>query len=208
MKKLILLLTLCYSVLGQGEIVRLAHTNYTSYFDKSRHYPYLVECTLTKAMVSCENRLVRKNNFRPDPTLPNETDLESSYLSSGYDRGHVMPAIQNQCQSQRIQDECFYFSNMMPQTHALNAGDWKSLEEYTNELAIKYGQVKIWAGGIGEKGKIGIVSIPERCYKVIYIEQTNKWLYYLFNNDKSIQDGFENNQVEKTLIDSLVKINY
>jgi endonuclease G len=116
----------------QDQVV-LKHTNYTSLFSKSKKYPVMVEWWVTKSMVSCPTPLKRKDNFKPDPLLPEHTNIAKDYVGSGYDRGHMMPAADNLCQTQLIQDESFYFSNMSAQTHRLNAGDWKSLETFTRE---------------------------------------------------------------------------
>ena len=77
----------------------------------------MVQWETTHAMVGCPTPLKRKDNFKPDPQLVDETNIAYYYLKSGYDRGHVMPAADNLCQTPQIQDECFYFSNMIPQTH-------------------------------------------------------------------------------------------
>ncbi len=184
------------------DVVVLKHSNYTSHFSKSKRYPVLVEWTTTKAMVGCPTPLKRKDNFKPDPLLPVETNIGSDYVKSGYDRGHVMPAADNLCQTPQIQDECFYFSNMVAQTHRLNAGDWKSLETATRDWAL-LGDVKVWSGSIGETKKIGSVSVPEKCWKVVLIKGSNKMMAFLFNNDLSNPDGFQNNEVPVKQIESL-----
>jgi len=155
----------------------------------------MVEWWVTKAMVSCSTPLKRKDNFKPDPLLPQHTNLAADYVGSGYDRGHMMPAADNLCQTQLIQDESFYFSNMAAQTHRLNAGDWKSLETFTREESKLKDSIHVWAGNVGEIKKIGSVSVPKYCWKVIYIKKEDKWLAYLFENNTSNPDGFQNNQV-------------
>jgi len=203
MKKILLftiLLVIGITVKAQ-DIVVIKHTNYTTHFSKSKRYPVLVQWETTKAMVGCPTPLKRKDNFKPDPQLVDETNIAFYYLKSGYDRGHVMPAADNLCQTQAIQDECFYFSNMIPQTHRLNAGDWKSLETATRNWALITAKVRIWSGAIGEQKKIGLVSIPTQCWKVVNI--ANKWTAYLFNNDLSPADGFQNNEVPLSQIEKL-----
>ena len=114
MKKLFILASIILSSItakAQDEI-RLTHTNYVSVYSKSKHYPVMVEWWATKAKVSCDRPLARKDNFKPDPLLPNETDLADDYKGSGFDRGHMMPAADNLCQTPEVQNECFYFSNM------------------------------------------------------------------------------------------------
>jgi endonuclease G len=200
----IVLLSLLFvsSAQNKNEVV-LKHTNYTSTFSISKKYPVVVEWWITKAMVSCPTPLKRKDNFKPDPSLPQHTDIAKDYVGSGYDRGHMMPAADNLCQTQQIQDESFYFSNMAAQTHRLNAGDWKSLETFTREESKIKDSIHVWAGNVGEIKKIGGVSVPKYCWKVIHIKKENKWIAYLFENNTSNPDGFKNNEVALKDITSL-----
>ena len=197
---IVVLLVITVTLKAQ-DIVVIKHTNYTTHFSKSKRYPVLVEWETTKAMVGCPTPLKRKDNFKPDPQLVDETNIAFYYLKSGYDRGHVMPAADNLCQTQAIQDESFYFSNMIPQTHRLNAGDWKSLETATRNWALISAKVRVWSGAIGEEKKIGLVSVPTQCWKVVQV--AGKWHAYLFNNDLSPADGFQNNEVPLAQIEKL-----
>lgn len=205
MKRILLLTTLLFAfvVTYAQDVVQLKHTNYVSHFSKSKKYPVMVEWWETKESVGCANPLPRKDNFKPDPLLPNETNIGQDYVNSGYDRGHLMPAKSNQCQTQSVQDECFYYSNMAAQTHRLNAGDWKSLETLTREWAVAQDSVHIWAGNVGEIKKIGTTSVPKQCWKVIYVKKTNEWFFYLFENDLSNPDGLNNNKVLREDIEKL-----
>lgn len=198
MKKILSILFLSLLLISSTPIkdeVVLKHTNYTSTFSISKKYPVLVEWWVTKAMVSCPTPLKRKDNFKPDPLLPEHTNLSQDYVSSGYDRGHMMPAADNLCQTQLVQDESFYFSNMSAQTPQLNRGDWKSLETFTRDESKLKDSIHVWVGNVGEIKKIGRVSVPKYCWKVIYIKKENKWVAYLFENNTSAPDGFKNNEV-------------
>ncbi len=190
------------------DVVVLKHTNYTSHYSKSKKYPIMVEWWETKAKVACEKPLARVDKFRPDPLLVAETDLDQDYVKSGFDRGHLMPAKSNQCQTPEIQNECFYFSNMAAQYHRLNAGDWKSLETLTREWAASQDSVHVWAGNVGELKRIGKVAVPTQCWKVVYIKKSNEWFYYLFNNDLSNPDGINNNKVLKQDIEKLTGLKF
>lgn len=186
------------------DTIRLKHTNYTAVFSKSLKYPILVEWWTTKSMVTCTAPLKRKDAFKPDPLLPIETNIAADYVGSGTDRGHMMPAAENLCQTQSIQDECFYFSNMAAQYHSLNAGDWKSLETYTRQLATQKDSVKVWCGNIGIAKTIGKgTAVPTHCWKVIYIKSTNEWHAYLFANTTDKPDGMQNNEVPLTQIEKI-----
>jgi endonuclease G len=203
MKKLFTLnfLLFCALISFGQDVVILKHQNYTSHFSKSKKYPVMVQWETTSAMVGCPTPLKRKDNFKPDPQLPNETNIGADYVKSGYDRGHVMPAADNLCQTPIVQDECFYFSNMIPQTHRLNAGDWKSLETATRNWAMISAKVRVWSGAVGEQKKIGSISVPTQCWKVVEIG--GKKTAYLFNNDLSNPDGFANNEVPLAQIEKL-----
>ena len=198
----LLLLTITVFTFAQ-DVVVLKHTNYTSHYSKSKKYPVMVEWWITKAKIGCPTPLARKDNFKPDPKLPSETNLLEDYKGSGTDRGHMMPAAENLCQTPAIQDECFYFSNMAAQYHSLNAGDWKSVETMERELSKQQDSVKVWCGNIGVAKRIGRVAVPTKCWKVIYIVKTKEWMAFLFDNNTSKPDGIHNNQVDKIDIEKL-----
>jgi len=205
MKNVFLILVFSFSVICvySQDTVRLVHTNYTSVFSKSKKYPVLVEWWVTRAKVGCKTPLSRKDNFKPDPLLPKETDIAIHYKGSGLDRGHMMPAADNLCQTPQVQDECFYFSNMAAQYHSLNAGDWKSVEVFTRELALKHDSIYVWAGNIGEIKKIGNVSVPKECWKVIYIKQTKELFAFMFNNAPVKPTGMYSHTVDLNIVEKI-----
>jgi endonuclease G len=177
------------------DTVRIKHINYTTVYSKSLKYPVLVEWFVTKAKVGCPTPLARKDNFRPDPQLVAETSIAADYVGSGTDRGHNMPAAENLCQGAAVQDECFYYSNMTPQYHSLNAGDWKSLETLERQIAADKDSVHVWCGSIGVVKKVGTVSVPKQCWKVIYIVKAKEYQAYLFNNTTDKPSGLHSHQV-------------
>jgi endonuclease G len=92
---------------------------------------------------------------------------------------------------------------MIPQTPALNRGDWKALEEMTRNEALRDDSIHVWAGSIGEVKKIGTTSVPKHCWKVMHNKKTNKWSAFLFENNTTKADGFKNNEVEVKLIEQI-----
>jgi DNA/RNA endonuclease G (NUC1) len=62
-------------------------------------------------------------------------------------------------------------------------------------------KVRVWSGSVGEQKKIGLVSVPTQCWKVVEI--AGKKTAYLFNNDLSAADGFANNEVPVSQIEKL-----
>jgi endonuclease G len=212
MKKLLgfLIIMLAFFAIGgkSQDLVIIKHTNYTTTFSKSKKYPVEVEWWITKAKVGCPTPLARKDNFQPDPQLSSETNLGKDYVGSGTDRGHNMPAAENQCQTQDIQDECFYFSNMTAQYHSLNAGDWKSLEVLERQISMDKDSVHIWCGSIGVAKKIGTVSVPTICWKVIHIIKSKEWLAYEFNNTPDKPTGLESHKVTVSDITKLTHFKF
>lgn len=68
--------------------------------------------------------------------------------------------------------ESFFLTNICPQDHNLNCGDWNELEIACRNWANKYGDIYIVAGPILYKGKhetIGPnkVTVPEGFFKVV-----------------------------------------
>ena len=115
----------------------------------------------------------------------------------------MMPAAENLCQTPSIQDECFYFSNIAAQYASLNRGDWKSVESMEREYAKKEDSVHVWCGNIGVAKKIGRVSVPKQCWKVIYFTKSKEWMAFLFDNNTSKPDGIHNNLVDKSEIEKI-----
>ena len=205
MKKYLILLSIMLIAVAtySQDTVRIKHINYTTVYSKSLKYPVLVEWFVTKAKVGCPTPLARKDNFKPDPQLVAETNIAADYVGSGTDRGHNMPAAENLCQGAAVQDECFYYSNMTPQYHSLNAGDWKSLETLERQIAADKDSVHVWCGSLGVVKKVGTVSVPKQCWKVIYIVKAKEYQAYLFNNTTDKPSGLHSHQVEVKDIEKL-----
>lgn len=184
------------------DLATIEHKSYKTTYSKSKNYPVKVEWWLTRAMVSCSIKVKRTDNFNPDPKLPANTSLQQYYNASGYDRGHNFPAADGACDAVSM-IESFYFSNMTPQTPQLNRGDWKMVEELTRLEASQNDSVYVWTGSVGEVKKIGALSIPKQCWKVLYIKKTDEWFAFLFDNDRSKPNGINDNKVDVKVIEQL-----
>lgn len=189
------------------DTIRVKHINYSAVYSKSKHYPILVEWWLTKNKVNCNNKLKRVNEFKIDPLLPDYTDEAKDYINSGLDRGHNCPADDNLCQGEEVEKECFYYSNMTPQYHSLNAGDWKTLETLTRKLADTNDSVHVWCGSAGNSKIINNLIVPQKCWKIIYIKKTKEWFYYIFNNSPDKPVGLDKNKTTLNEIKKLTKLN-
>lgn len=193
MKKLLLLLLVAFPLQAQ-DTVRVRHGNYESVFSISARYPVFVEWWVTKAKLQCANPAKRQDRFLPDPTLRRYSNLDNDYRGSGYDRGHISPAADARCNVTHM-EESFYFTNMAPQTPALNRGQWKNLEEWTRYLANQHDSVYVRAGCVGESGRIQRVAIPTHCWKVIVVQKTNDTAAYVFPNAPDRSASFEMHMV-------------
>jgi endonuclease G len=206
MRKLLslLLISLTCSAFGQSpNIVTVFHKYYSTTFDKTKHIPIVVKYWLTRKMLECDTHIKRTNAFKPDPRIPDWTDLDKDYTKSGYDRGHNMPAEDNRCDPEGMK-ECFYYSNMFPQTHRLNAGAWKKLEEYERAEALQFDSVLVLCGSRAMLDtKIFRVTVPEYCWKVIIVKATMKVEAYSFKNDFTPSKPLESYKVS---IDSVHRL--
>ena len=207
MKKLLLGLLLITSITVNAQTVVLKHKIYTATYDTQKNYPILIEYWLTKAMLVCPTRIPRGTKFMPDPLLKKETDLQSSYDKSGYDRGHNMNAEDNRC-DQIGMNESFYFSNMTPQDPRLNRGVWKSLETRVRETAALDDSIKVWMGSVGEIKKIGKLSIPTHCWKVIYDNKTKQYQSWIFPNVSPKIMEVDNYKVTVEDVEKLSKLKF
>lgn len=187
---------------AQDNLFIIKHKYYTTHFDQGLGYPVKVEWWVTKAGLTCTDKTKRTDEFVPDPQIKKETDLAKYYTGSGYDRGHNYPAADGACDPVAMK-ESFYFSNMTPQTPQLNRGEWKDLEIWIRQQALEKDSIHVWCGSTGIQQTIGKINAPEYCWKVIYIKKDKKYKAYLWKNDKTKPDGFENNEVGLELVRKL-----
>ncbi len=171
------------------EIVQ--HESFTLSYNNKHLLPNWVAWVLTAERVKGTEK--RADNFQPDTAIrrgPIATTYD--YRASGYDRGHMCPAAD--CKhSRQAMNQCFLMSNMAPQTHALNAGDWADLEELCRRWATAYDSICIVCGPVLQKGaryeKIGEnrVSVPRQFFKAVLRrdgEDAAEAIAFIFNNDE------------------------
>ena len=115
----------------------------------------------------------RNSKFVPNPKLPEDMALTTKeYTGSGWDRGHMCPAGDNKYHW-RAMDESFYMTNICPQNHNLNRGDWKELEEACRRWAevepvyIVCGPINYRTPKYGYIGKTFKIRIPDAFFKVV-----------------------------------------
>ena len=155
----------------------LRRSAYTTSYNRTLKVPNWVAWELTtEKLVERESR---SDKFRPDPDLPaSEAVTTDDYKRSGYDRGHMCPAGDNRYHWRAMQ-ESFYMTNICPQDHNLNRGDWKELEEDCRRWVERDKRLYIVCGPIYYKGKpytIGRehkIAVPDAFFKVILCTESN-----------------------------------
>jgi endonuclease G len=172
---------------------KIQHKWYFSYFSDSLHIPIYVSYTLRKNMI-CEGTQ-RNDQFAKDPKSPIHSNVKQDYLNSGYDKGHLMPFLDNSCDQIAI-TECFYMTNMFPQSKNLNEHVWEALEEQERVIAKSEDSIFVVIGWyqIGGESKIkgkfvtstkigkDSVAVPKFCWKGIYSYKTKTWTFYQMPN--------------------------
>lgn len=115
----------------------------------------------------------RNSKFVPNPKLPEDKAVTTQeYTGSGWDRGHMCPAGDNKYHW-RAMNESFYMTNICPQNHNLNRGDWKELEEECRRWAevepvyIVCGPINYRTPKYGYIGKTFKIRIPDAFFKVV-----------------------------------------
>jgi endonuclease G len=165
-----------------GKGVVLTKQFYVILFDTTTLVPEWVTYHLTKEEL--QGTANRKNDFRPDPDLPEGRRSElQDYKNSGYDRGHMAPAADFK-RSEEAMSETFFLSNMAPQRPNLNRITWSHLEDEVRSLVDKHGSIWIFTGplyldSVDQKTQpvehIGPdnVAVPTHFFKVILCEHSD-----------------------------------
>ena len=148
----------------------LKRVGYTVSYNSVLKLPNWVAWHLTMAHTSgfCKRDGIK---FHEDEEVPQPRATDADYRRSGYDRGHMCPSGDNKW-SCLAQEQSFLLTNVCPQDHQLNAGDWNEMESQCRRWAKRYGDIYIVAGPILFKGghkTIGRnkVTVPEAFFKVV-----------------------------------------
>lgn len=165
--------------------VLLQREAYTVCYDARKKIPRWVAWHLTTNKVSGEQP--RMNNFSEDTEVPEPRATLADYKGSKYDRGHMCPAGDNKW-SYKAMRESFLLTNICPQHHSLNAGDWNELELTCRRWAKSLSDIYIVAGPVFTKKRfqtIGVnkVAVPDAFFKVVLcLNDTPKAIGFLCQN--------------------------
>lgn len=134
--------------------------------------------------------------YMEDTEVPAPRATTYDYQQSGYDRGHMCPSADNRWSS-KAQQDCFLLTNMCPQNHSLNGGDWNDLEMACRRWAQAYGDLYIVCGPVpcSQKRKtIGRnkITVPEAFFKVVLrLRGEPEALGFVYQNTGRRQDAYD-----------------
>lgn len=172
-------------VTAPGSRTPLCRDAYAVLHDNDRREPLWVSYVLTGPhSLGCARR---KDKFRPDPDLPARVRAElSDYRSSGYDRGHLAPNG-DFAWDENAAEQSFYLSNMVPQLHTVNAGNWEDLEKVVRAWSVSRGDMLVMAGPIFDQRLSGTIGpnrlpIPAAFWKVIVDQRADAALAFIMPN--------------------------
>lgn len=172
-----------YTIKRKGQ--EIEHTGFTVDYNPEWRIPNWVAYEITKE--ESLGTLPRADHFYPDPQVRGICPETYDYSNSGYDRGHMAPAGDMKW-SQDAMEECFYTSNICPQNHNLNSGDWNTLEEKIRYWARRYNSVFVVCGPVVSDNpkRIGRnnVAVPDGFFKVVLCKVGKNWqaLGFYFDN--------------------------
>ncbi len=143
----------------------------------------------TTASLGAARRTPREGQFHPDDRLPSADQAQlDDYRRSGYDRGHMTPS--GDMPDEAAQEQTFSLANMVPQTAALNRGEWEGIESAVRDLAVRQGELYVITGPVfaGQELKsIGPdgVLVPSSTWKAVYDPQAGEAGAYVCTNTAS-----------------------
>jgi DNA/RNA non-specific endonuclease len=165
----------------------LKRVAYTASYNSDLRIPNWVAWQLTGGHTEGKNKRAGVK-FQEDTDVPLPRAVDFDYVRSGYDRGHLCPSADNRWDA-TAQEQSFLLTNVCPQDHNLNVGDWHELENLCRKWAKTYGSIYIVAGPVLLKGKhktIGKnkVTVPEAFFKVVLcMEGKPKAIGFIYRNE-------------------------
>lgn len=163
----------------------IRHAGYTASYNEQWLIPNWVAWELTKEEAT--GTVSRSQQFVPDPAIRGKQASTYDYSRSGYDRGHMAPAGDMKW-SQQAMDESFYLTNICPQHHDINAGQWEKLENRCRGWAKFHGKVWICCGPVMSRNPKTIgenkVAVPSGFFKVVCTERRGQYhaIGFIFPN--------------------------
>ena len=155
---------------------QIVHKAYTVDYNEEWRLANWVAYSLTSEQT--KGPVERYTKFDPDPQVKGATAQWWDYKNTRYDRGHLVPAGDMKWDETAMR-ECFYLSNICPQNHEFNEGDWNYLENRVRGWANFYGKVYVACGPIVSTHPETIgencIAVPDSFYKVVLCDMRGTW---------------------------------
>lgn len=186
----------------------------TVHFNSRYRVPNCVAYELTNtqvAMADAPDAERRDNyNFNRDTRVDGCPDWWE-YKETGYDRGHMAPAMDMRW-SRQAMEQCFLMTNICPQDHELNDGEWRHMEEAIHTWAKRTERLVIFTGPVLRNdmkriGKHRNIAVPSKFYKVVYDPKQKKAIAFLFKNEKA-RNSWTNYAVSVDEVEQLTGIDF
>lgn len=128
------------------------------------------ELTAEELEVKYDNK---SSSFSRDMNLKGKQASREDYSHSGWDKGHMAPKADLRWSEQSYW-QSHYFTNICPQDHKLNGGDWNALENAVRRWAKQYGRVWILCGPVFDSCRYGTIGnaqvhVPDAFFKAILL---------------------------------------
>ncbi len=173
---------------ASGQVIH--HTYYTLSYNEKNEQAQWVAYVMDRKMLNVPN-LPRNNYFDPDYQVTTRSAFHRDYNSSGYTRGHLVPAGDMAFDTLAMR-ETFLMSNISPQLRAFNNGIWKELEENVRDWTYKAESLYIISGPIftGYRKTIGRenkIAVPDAFFKVLldYTDPERKAIAFILPHEMS-----------------------
>ncbi len=166
----------------------IKHVGYTTSYNSTTLNPDWVAYELTFDEI--QGNLKGKSSFCWDPDVKGRKSKREDYKNNqGWDKGHMAPKADMKWSVQAY-EESFFLSNICPQNHDLNVGDWLKTENLARRMAEKYQRVYIICGPVFSDlthGTLGEnkVYIPDGFFKALMVQAGTSYRsigFYMSNN--------------------------
>ena len=164
----------------------------TVYYNNRLRVPNCVAYELTNTQVAMADAPDAEKrgdyNFNRDEQVKGCPDWWE-YKDTGYDRGHMAPAMDMRWDKTAM-EQCFLMTNICPQNHELNDGEWRHMEEAVHTWARRTARLVIFTGPVFGKemsltGKRHNIAVPSHFFKVVYAPEQQRAIAFLFRNERA-----------------------
>ncbi len=145
-----------------GEYGTYCYPDYLVRRNHAAKIPDWVIERLTRDLVTGTNKRPHVD-FRPEPAVPENArvDDDTTYLRSGYARGHQAASADFKSDKQ-LMINTFYFSNSVPQeSSGFNSSIWSQFEGRVRDLAEERGEVYVITGPVYQNLAGKDIVVPE-----------------------------------------------